>query len=398
MSVVAQRRERLHADRMEEEDRLREPSGIGSKRGPPSPPDSVSSDTEQDTQRPCLDSVDGKGDSKSTQLALNRAAQISSDAPEDFTIINPDIIQPSIAARAAHVASLLPQPSEKVTWGEIQKDLAGSFGILFTNVAWAQNAADKARQQRDDAVAAAELLQQRLEASMARQTQMETALTAASQTIVQLTALRAQPEPSPASAQPPSSTPSPPRAALPPPSPRKAPSFAQVASSAPIAPPTQQQRPFAPRDIVAEVLRRRCFRVQGPAILKGKRGKDLNSGLEGLLKSNLGVKATVSNALVLPSGHFFMELATIDQARAVVKARHLLKGSGYGIFDMLSPEEQAAHNYLWPTFVAARKHGHTAQFHQASLVVSSLNSDGTRRHLKIWAPPFPSFGATPVPA
>lgn len=206
MSVVAQRRERLHADRMEEEDRLREPSGIGSKRGPPSPPDSVSSDTEQDTQRPCLDSVDGKGDSKSTQLALNRAAQISSDAPEDFTII----IQPSIAARAAHVASLLPQPSEKVTWGEIQKDLAGSFGILFTNVAWAQNAADKARQQRDDAVAAAELLQQRLEASMARQTQMETALTAASQTIVQLTALRAQPEPSPASAsaQPPSSTPS----------------------------------------------------------------------------------------------------------------------------------------------------------------------------------------------
>ena len=114
----------------------------------------------------------------------------------------------------------------------------------------------------------------------------------------------------------------------------------------------------------------RCFRVKGPMILRGKQGTALSRGLEGFFLAELGVKASVSNAIALENGHFLVEVATITQATAIVKARHLLKGSGHVVFDVLAPKEQAAHDLLWPTFQAARKAGLSAQFHRAQLFVT----------------------------
>jgi hypothetical protein len=59
-----------------------------------------------------------------------------------------------------------------------------------------------------------------------------------------------------------------------------------------------------------------------------------------------------------------------------VSVRHLLKGKpGWGVFDVLSPEEEAFHAALWPLFVAARAKGLKAQ-----LVRDRLYVDGKRVH------------------
>ena len=61
------------------------------------------------------------------------------------------------------------------------------------------------------------------------------------------------------------------------------------------------------------------------------------------------------------------------QADAIVEERHLLKGTGITIYDVLSPEEQERHRALWPRFLEARRQGKKAQFNRARLVV-----DGNR--------------------
>jgi hypothetical protein len=42
----------------------------------------------------------------------------------------------------------------------------------------------------------------------------------------------------------------------------------------------------------------------------------------------------------------------------------------------MRPEERAAHRLLWPTFVAARRLGFTAQYCRSKLVVTKRTADG----------------------
>lgn len=58
-----------------------------------------------------------------------------------------------------------------------------------------------------------------------------------------------------------------------------------------------------------------------------------------------------------------------DDAKALVKERHRLKGTGITIYDVLSPTEQERHDALWPSFLEARRKGKKAQFNRAQLRV-----------------------------
>lgn len=61
---------------------------------------------------------------------------------------------------------------------------------------------------------------------------------------------------------------------------------------------------------------------------------------------------------------------TQEEADALVRARREFKGRpGFGIFDVLSPEEEKAHAALWPQFLAARARGQKAQFNRARLKI-----------------------------
>jgi hypothetical protein len=61
---------------------------------------------------------------------------------------------------------------------------------------------------------------------------------------------------------------------------------------------------------------------------------------------------------------------TQELADELVRERHALKGKpGYGLFDVLSPNEKKAHAALWPLFKAARARGQRAQFNRARLKI-----------------------------
>jgi len=203
-------------------------------------------------------------------------------------------------------------------------------------------------------------------------------------------------QPAAATASPsPSSTPPPPAATtptpmawMPPPPPQTyAKATAASAASAPgaRAPPHAAIRGMGTSggNLAADLHTRRCVRVKGPKILRDKKGPALSRGLEDFFRANLGVKTSVSTATTTSNGHYLLEVASIDQATALVKARHLLKDTGYVVFDVLSPQEQAAHDLLWPTFLAARKAGHTAQFNRAQLYVTIRSAGKPPRRIAV---------------
>jgi hypothetical protein len=57
------------------------------------------------------------------------------------------------------------------------------------------------------------------------------------------------------------------------------------------------------------------------------------------------------------------------EADVITEERHLLKGTGITIYDVLSPEEQECHDVLWTHFLEARRKGKKAQFNRAVLRV-----------------------------
>ena len=65
-------------------------------------------------------------------------------------------------------------------------------------------------------------------------------------------------------------------------------------------------------------------------------------------------------------------VGSLAQAEELVQYRHLFKGSGYTVWDMLSPVEQVLHSKLWPRFKEAVALGKKAQFHRARLMVEGV--------------------------
>ena len=65
----------------------------------------------------------------------------------------------------------------------------------------------------------------------------------------------------------------------------------------------------------------------------------------------------------------------LEAARAVIRERHLLKGSGISIHDVLSPDEQLRHDALWPRFLREQRLGKKVQFNRAELRVDGVLVD-----------------------
>ena len=62
----------------------------------------------------------------------------------------------------------------------------------------------------------------------------------------------------------------------------------------------------------------------------------------------------------------------LEEADAMVSARPALKGTAYRLYDVLTEDEQQAHNLLWPEFLKAQEQGKLAQFDRARLRVSGV--------------------------
>jgi hypothetical protein len=170
-----------------------------------------------------------------------------------------------------------------------------------------------------------------------------------------------------------------------------------------------QQRPRARQPsgsptsgLAAATSQQCCFVISGSqaetSALAGRRGDALVAAASALLSERLSLPAGEVRILdaiplgkVLPTDpptrrlRFFIRVERLAQADAIVANRHKLKGSQLAVFDDLSPEERAAHWLLWPTFVAARRLGFTAQYCRSKLVVTKRTADGAiAQRYTIW--------------
>jgi len=69
---------------------------------------------------------------------------------------------------------------------------------------------------------------------------------------------------------------------------------------------------------------------------------------------------------------YLIEVESLWQADALVSSRHLLKGSDCCLLDVLTEDEQRAHNRLWSLFMAAKASSRRAQFNRARLFVDGV--------------------------
>ena len=68
----------------------------------------------------------------------------------------------------------------------------------------------------------------------------------------------------------------------------------------------------------------------------------------------------------------YLTVGTLEEADSMVRWRHCLRGSGFTLYEVLSPVESAAHQALWPLFVAARALGKRTQLNRARLTVDGI--------------------------
>jgi len=182
--------------------------------------------------------------------------------------------------------------------------------------------------------------------------------------------------------------------------------FASVVGSGPAMKPQTRSSPSplpASRRMAADRVSgqayRLCFTVHvgsssaAPmsALSASVRAEEMGSFLAGRLGTRvdavldaypLSSKAQLSNGPAGPR-RYFIRVATLADAEAIVANRHKLKDTGTVVFDELSPQERSVHGLLWPTFLAARKLGLTAQFQRARLVVTKVQADGSKSKFSI---------------
>lgn len=126
---------------------------------------------------------------------------------------------------------------------------------------------------------------------------------------------------------------------------------------------------------------RKCFVLRAPHValesLQDKRGKQLTMAAAALINDKLHLTGedTICVVDAFPlrrtndMARYFIRVASLSEAGAIVHNRRLLKGSGMVLLDHLTPEEKAVHDALWPSYVAAWRAGYHAQFHRARLYV-----------------------------
>lgn len=176
---------------------------------------------------------------------------------------------------------------------------------------------------------------------------------------------------------------------LPPPGPHPPPrTFAQVAH-----PPVTQSLPPRPQQSVTDApsrprrldgiqhtsAERKQFRLHLPSHhFPGLSGSNLITAVDSLLHAHLiggtftvvdvhrlrGWKRGVSRLLIF--------VGTLADAASLVSMRHAFKGSAMSLHDVLSVDEQQAHDQLWPSFLAARARNEKAQFQRGRLYVNGI--------------------------
>jgi hypothetical protein len=65
-------------------------------------------------------------------------------------------------------------------------------------------------------------------------------------------------------------------------------------------------------------------------------------------------------------------VSDLEEADAITRYRHLLKGSQYSIQDFLSPEELLERRTLWPLYSTALSRGQRAQFSRSRLKIDGM--------------------------
>jgi hypothetical protein len=124
------------------------------------------------------------------------------------------------------------------------------------------------------------------------------------------------------------------------------------------------------------------LRLHTPAgAFAGLRGRPLREAVQARLQIKLHMPDLVLKDVGILSsktrdGHtvdrflIFMEFLYV--AEDMVSARHVLKGTDYSLHDVLTEDEQQAHDLLWPDFIEAQERGKLAQFNRARLHVDGV--------------------------
>ena len=118
------------------------------------------------------------------------------------------------------------------------------------------------------------------------------------------------------------------------------------------------------------------FMVSCPPSTDLYRGPALQGHMEALFAARMPeAKLILVDAVRLgpqAAPRVFITVGSLAQAEVLVQYRHLFKGSGFTVWDMLSPVEQVLHAKLWPSFREAVALGKKAQFHRARLMVEGV--------------------------
>ena len=146
-----------------------------------------------------------------------------------------------------------------------------------------------------------------------------------------------------------------------------------------------QRQSWQRRDSVDINLHKRSFILQAPQGAVAGPARPLAVAVLNQLQqfwpansdgsSNFSVSDCVPlSPRVQPSGRvvdrFLLTVPTRWEADIIVRQRRCLKDTGYVLLDALTPQEQAAHDNLWPVYLDARSRGLTAQFNRARLFIN----------------------------
>lgn len=212
-----------------------------------------------------------------------------------------------------------------------------------------------------------------------------TTSTQTDQTVQQTVTASTQTDPSTVTISPPPPT-LPKAMPQPAPSPSRAPATRSYAAATrpPPYPPQHHHLPMHPPrvpqlGVQRTATERKQFRLLVPSDhFCGLSGPTLSKAIDTFLHSHLpGALFSIIDAQRLKDrktgvSRILIFVGTLTEAEALVRHRHAFKGTKYSLHDVLSEDEQRAHDLLWPTFQAARVAHDIAQFHRGRLFVKGV--------------------------
>jgi hypothetical protein len=162
-----------------------------------------------------------------------------------------------------------------------------------------------------------------------------------------------------------------------PPPPPLAPLAPLAPSSAP-PPRPPQPRHHARPSFAEQHLYRRSFIFRGHPNFLIPHGPALGDQLSAFFPEHLPQASglAISNAFLMGDQTRRTQIAfmvgDLEEADAIIRWRHLLKGSPYSLYEYLSPEELLERRTLWPLYSTALSQGQRAQFSRSRLKIDGM--------------------------